>query len=314
MDALPIHEATGAEYASQLPGRMHACGHDGHTAIGLTVARMLHTRRDNFIGTVKFVFQPAEEGMGGAERMIQEGVLENPRPDIALGLHIWNEKPYGTLMVTPGPFMAAGDLFDVRISGKGGHGALPHQTVDTVMAAAQVISALQSIVSRNVAPLQTAVVTVAAIHGGEAFNVIPPHVDLKGTLRSFEPHVRSLLLERFEQIVNGVADAFNCSAEISIQRLTPAVINNPAVTASVQQTARRILPECDLDVTDRTMGSEDMAFFLQEIPGCFFFVGSANPELGLDAGHHHPRFDFDERVLSRSVALMTEAALDLLGR
>jgi amidohydrolase len=240
-------------------------------------------------------------------------VLENPRPDFTLGLHLWNEKPYGTLMATPGPFMAAGDMFDIRIHGKGGHGALPHLAVDPLLAAAQVVTALQSIAARNVPPLETAVLTVAAIHGGEAFNVIPAHVDLKGTLRSFDPQVRALLLDRFEQVVSGVAQALGCQADIQVQRLTPAVINDPVVTARVQAVARRLLPECELDVTERTMGSEDMAFFMQEVPGCFFFVGSANPELGLDAGHHHPRFDFDERALARGAALMTEAALALLS-
>lgn len=308
MDALPITEATGAAYASETPGVMHACGHDGHTAVGLTVARLLHARRNELAGTVKFVFQPGEEGLGGAERMIREGVLADPRPDYALGLHIWNNQPYGWLGIVPGPCMAAGDIFDIRISGKGGHGALPHLAVDPVLAAAQVISALQSIVARNVSPLQTAVVTVAAIHGGEAFNVIPPHVDLKGTLRTFDPQVQETVRERFDQIVNGVAEACGCMAEINLQSLTPAVINDAEATARVQAAARELLPDCELDTGERTMGSEDMAFFLQEVPGCFFFVGSANPEAALDAPHHHPRFDFDERALSRSVALMTAAA------
>jgi len=291
---------------------MHACGHDGHTAIGLAVARLLHARRHEWDGAVKFVFQPAEEGLGGAERMIHEGVLANPRPDFALGLHVWNEKPYGSLVITPGPFMAAGEMFEMRITGKGGHGAQPHLSVDPVLAAAQVISALQSIVARNVPPLQTAVVTVAAIHGGEAFNVIPSHVDLRGTLRSFEPQVRAVLLERFQQVASGVAEALGCQVDLRLTPLTPAVINDPQVTGRVQAVARRLLPECLLETDGRTMGSEDMAFFLQQIPGCFFFVGSANPEQGLDAGHHHPRFDFDERALSRGVALIGEAALSFL--
>jgi len=311
MDALPILEATGAEYASQIPGKMHACGHDGHTAIGLTVARMLHARRTELHGTIKFVFQPAEEGLFGAESMIRDGVLENPRPDFTLGLHLWNEIPYGELMITPGPFMASGEIFDIRIHGKGGHGALPHLAVDPILAAAQVVTALQSVVSRNTSPLETAVVTVAAINGGEAFNVIPPYVDLKGTMRTFDPQVRTQLLERFTQVVDGVTQSLGCQADINVQSLTPAVINDPQVTARVQAVARRLLPECTIHTTARTMGSEDMAFFMCEIPGCFFFVGSANPELGLDAGHHHPRFDFDERALARGAALMTEAALEL---
>lgn len=313
MDALPILEQTGAEYASVNAGVMHACGHDGHTAVGLTVARMLHELRREIAGVVKFVFQPAEEGMNGAERMVKEGVLANPRPDYALGLHLWNVQPYGWLGVTPGPMMAAGDQIDIRITGKGGHGALPHLTLDPVYASAQVITALQSIVARNVHPLKTGVITITSIHGGEAFNVIPGHVDLKGTLRSFEPEVRSLMIERLETVVRSTAAGLGCAAETTVTRLTPAVINDPKVSARVQEAARELLPECELSVTEQTMGSEDMAFFLNEVPGCFFLVGSANAEIGLDAPHHHPRFDFDERALSRSAALLTAAALKFVG-
>ncbi len=310
MDALPILEETGAEYASQTPGIMHACGHDGHTAVGLTVARLLHQHRADLKGTVKLVFQPAEEGLGGAPRMITDGVLENPRPAYALGLHVWNDKPVGWIGVTAGPCMAAGEIFHVRLTGKGGHGASPHLAVDPVVAAAQVVTALQSIVARNVDPLKTGVVTVAAMQAGEAFNVIPSYVDMKGTIRTFDVAVRQLILARFEQVVSGVAQAMGCTAQIDVQPLTPAVVNDPAVAARVQETVRRLLPESDLDTNDRTMGSEDMAYFLQQVPGCFFFIGSANPEKNLNAAHHHPRFDFDEQVLPRAAALMTAALLE----
>lgn len=309
MDALPIQEQTGAGYASQTPGVMHACGHDGHTAVGLTVARLLNAHREDLAGTVKLVFQPAEEGLGGAPRMIDEGILENPRPDLALGLHVWNEKPVGWLGVVPGPVMAAGEIFGITVTGKGGHGAAPHQTIDPVLAAAHIVTALQSIVSRNVAPLETAVVTVAVIRGGEAFNVIPSSVEMKGTIRTFLPEVRQRVIERFRQIVQGTAEALGCQAEIDLQSLTPAVVNDPQITAQVQQVARQLLPDATLDLTDRTMGSEDMAYILQRVPGCFFFIGSANPEKGLDAAHHHPRFDFDERALPHAAALMTAAIL-----
>lgn len=313
MDALPIQEQTAAEYASVNDGVMHACGHDGHVAVGLTVARMLHEMRDDLSGVVKFIFQPAEEGMNGAERMVFEGALENPRPEFALGLHVWNSRPYGWIGVTPGPAMAAGDMIDVRIQGKGGHGAMPHIAVDPVYAAAQVISALQSIVSRNISPMKTGVVSVTSIHGGEAFNVIPSYVDMKGTLRSFEPEVRALLIDRFEKVIKSVAEGLGCSAEVKVTPLTPAVINDPSVALRVQDAARELLPEFTLDVTEQTMGSEDMAFFLNEVPGCFFFVGSSNSEAGLEAPHHHPQFDFDERALARGAALMTAAALKFVG-
>ena len=179
MDALPVSEETGAEYASQNPGKMHACGHDGHVAVGLTAARLLSAHRSELAGNVKFLFQPAEEGRGGAQAVLEAGVLSNPRPDLTLALHIWNEKPLGWVGVVPGPLMAGSEIFHVRITGKGGHGAMPDQTIDPMVAAAQVISALQTIVSRNISPLEAAVVSVTRIWGGETFNVIPPAVELQ---------------------------------------------------------------------------------------------------------------------------------------
>ena len=312
MDALPIQEATGAEYASQTPGTMHACGHDGHTAIGLTVARMLLAHREQIHGTVKLVFQPAEEGEGGAARMVAEGVLENPRPDRCLALHLWNAKPLNWLGITAGPIMAASETFHVKITGRGGHGASPHRAVDPLYAAAQIVTALQSIVSRNVPPMETAVVSVTSFHSGTTFNVIPQTAELQGTIRTFNPEVRQKVLTRFTEIVEGIASALNCTAEIQLESVTPAVINDPEVTARVQEVARRLFPEAEIDPDERTMGSEDMAFMMEDIPGCYFFIGSSNPEKGLDAAHHHPRFDFDEAALSTGAALMTAAVLDLL--
>ena len=313
MDALPINEETGAEYASQNPGVMHACGHDAHTAIGLSVARILHAHRQELSGAVKLVFQPAEEGLGGAEGMIAWGILENPRPQTALGIHLWNNQPAGWLGIANGPTMAAGEIFKVRIIGKGGHGALPHLTSDPVLASAQVITALQSIVSRNVNPLETAVVSVTMAHGGEAFNVIPPEVELQGTIRTFSPEVRKTVLNRFHQVVSQAAEMMGCKAEIQVNSLTPAVINDSQVAKCVQEVARRILPDHKLDTDFHTMGSEDMAFMMQIVPGCYIFVGSANPEKGLNYPHHHPKFDVDEQVLPSAVALMASAAVEFLS-
>jgi len=318
MDALPILEETGAGYASQNAGVMHACGHDGHTAIGLTVARMLNAHKDELAGTVKFVFQPAEEtlgeeGLGGAEMMIRDGVLDAPKPDYALSLHLWNEKPLGWLGVAAGPVMAGAELFRIVITGKGGHGAVPHATIDPMVAAAHVITALQSIVSRNVAPLHTAVVSVTSVHGGTAFNVIPQTVTLEGTIRTFELGVRQKVLERFDEIVRGVAGALGCQVEMEVIRVTPAVINAESVAIRVQQAARRVLPDSNLDMNGYiTMGAEDMAYMLERVPGCYFFVGSANREKGLDYGHHHPKFDVDENALPRAAALMATAVVDFL--
>lgn len=313
MDALPILEETGVEYASQVPGVMHACGHDAHTAIGLTVARMLYGRRDQLAGTIKFVFQPAEEGLGGAERMVKEGVLEDPVPDIALGLHVWNESPLGWLGIGSGPVMAAGEIFQIKIIGKGGHGALPQLAVDPVAAAAQMITALQNIVSRNVPPLDTAVVSACSIHGGDAFNVIPPYVEIKGTIRTFKPEVREMVMRRFYEIVDNVSAAMGCTVEREVHVLTPAVVNDSGVTEIVRTAASKVLPAFMVESECKTMGSEDMAYFLQEVPGCFFFLGSANPEKGMNAPHHHPKFNIDEDVLPRAAALMAAAAVECLG-
>jgi amidohydrolase len=313
MDALPIQEETGAEYASQTTGVMHACGHDGHTAAGLAVARILEAHKDELRGTVKFVFQPAEEGLGGAEAMVADGVLENPKPDLCLSLHLWNEKPVGWIGVTPGPAMSASDRFTVKIHGRGGHGAAPHLGIDPVVAGAQVISALQNIVSRNVAPLESAVVTITSMTGGEAFNVIPETVELRGTIRSFKPEVRELVLKRFRQIAVGVSEAMGCQAEVELRKITPAVFNDPVMAERVRGVAERVLPGSDLDANERTMGSEDMAYMMDDIPGCYFFVGSANHEDGLDAAHHHPKFDFDESALPRAAALMAASVVEFFN-
>ncbi|RPI33250.1 MAG: amidohydrolase [Chloroflexota bacterium] len=313
MDALPIQEETGAEYASETAGVMHACGHDAHTAIGLTLARLLQNYRSELCGTVKLVFQPAEEGLGGAESMVAEGILENPRPDLSLSMHVWNERPVGWIGVANGPVMAAAEIFKVRIKGKGGHGAVPHSTIDPILASAQVISALQSIVSRNVAPLQTAVVSVTTVHGGEAFNVIPPAVELSGTIRTFEPEVRQMVLDRFTQVVNGIASAMGCDAEIELTPLTPAVINNNNIAGKVRDLAADMFPGDTIESNFRTMGSEDMAFMMQDIPGCYVFIGSANEQKGLNAFHHHPRFDIDEEILPKAVALMAASVFKLLS-
>jgi len=318
MDALPVTEGTGAPYASTNPGKMHACGHDGHTAVGLTVAKMLHAHRDQLAGTVKFMFQPAEEGtcgeeIGGNEMMIREGVLDNPKPDLALALHLWNEQPLGWVHVSEGPVMAGAEEFKITVTGKGGHGAIPHQTVDPVLAASQIVTALQSITSRNVAPLHAAVVSVTMIHAGEAFNVIPPEAKMEGTIRTFELDVRETVLRRFEEIVHGVANAMGCTAELKVRRLTPSMINTNEISRKVQESARHTLPDADLDTSSHlTMGAEDMAFTLEKIPGCYFFVGSANNEKNLNYGHHHPKFDFDEAALPRAAALMAGAVADFL--
>lgn len=311
MDALPVQEETEAEYASESPGIMHACGHDGHVAVGLTVARMLAACRESLQGSIKFIFQPAEEGLGGAERMIEAGVLDHPRADVTLALHLWNEKPVGWVGVTSGPLMPAADLFEVRLRGRGGHGALPHQAVDPLFAAAQIVTALQSIVARNVSPLDSAVVSVCRMRAGEAFNVIPQFAELAGTFRTYQPEIRQKVIDRFHDIVQGVARGMGCSAEVDIRRMTPAVINDARFAEAVRQAASETLPGISIEANYQTMVSEDMAFLMEQVPGCYFLVGSARPEGGY--AHHHPRFDIDESVLPAAAALMAAAAVRVLS-
>ncbi|MBE9076467.1 amidohydrolase [Romeria aff. gracilis LEGE 07310] len=304
MDALPVQELNQVPYRSQHEGKMHACGHDGHVTIALGTARYLMQNRDRFRGTVKIIFQPAEEGPGGAKPMIEAGVLQNPAVDAIIGLHLWNNLPLGTVGVRSGPLMAATEFFHCTIQGQGGHGAIPHQTVDSVVVGAQVVNALQTIVSRNIDPLKSAVVTIGQFNAGTAVNVIADSARLSGTVRYYDRDYATLIPQRIEQIIAGVCQAHGASYELDYQRLYPPVVNHPeladlvrSVALSVVETPVGIVPEC------QTMGGEDMAFFLESVPGCYFFLGSANVGRGLAYPHHHPRFDFDETALGVGVEL-----------
>lgn len=304
MDALPIQEENQVPYRSQHDGVMHACGHDGHTAIALGTAHYLTHHRDTFAGTVKLIFQPAEEGPGGAKPMIEAGVLSNPDVDAIVGLHLWNNLPLGTVGVRSGPLMAAVELFRCKIRGRGGHGAMPHQTVDSILVSAQVINALQAIVARNVNPLEAAVVTVGELHAGSAMNVIADAAQMSGTVRYFDPALEKLISERVEQVIAGVCQSQGATYDLDYWQLYPPVINDEQMTQLVQSVAETVVetpagvvPEC------QTMGGEDMSFFLQAVPGCYFFLGSANPTRDLAYPHHHPRFDFDEAALGMGVEM-----------
>ncbi len=314
MDALPIQEENIISYKSQIDGLMHACGHDGHVAIALGTAYYLWQHRSELKGTVKIIFQPAEEGPGGAKPMIEAGVLENPKVDAIIGLHVWNNLPLGTVGVRSGALMAAVEFFHCQILGRGGHGAMPHQTVDALLVAAQVVNALQTIVSRNVDPLDAAVVTVGEFHAGTTTNVIADTARISGTVRYFNPALGNLLPQRIEQIIAGVCQSMGAKYELNYQKLYPPVINDPAIaelvrsaSVNVIETPAGIVPEC------QTMGGEDMSFFLQEVPGCYFFLGSANPDLDLAYPHHHPRFNFDETVLSAGVEIFARCVEKFTG-
>ena len=314
MDALPIQEANEVDYRSQHDGKMHACGHDGHTAIALGTAYYLQQHRDLWQGTVKIIFQPAEEGPGGAKPMIEAGVLQNPDVDAIIGLHLWNNLPLGTVGVRPGALMAAVECFRLEIIGKGGHGAMPDQTVDSIVVASQIVNALQTIVSRNVKPLDAAVVTVGEFHAGTALNVIADTANLSGTIRYFNPQLEILIGDRLEAIIAGICKMHDAQYKLNHWQLYPPTINDKAIAELVRSVAMEVVetpmgvvPEC------QTMGGEDMSFFLNEVPGCYFFLGSANPEKELAYPHHHPRFDFDEAALSMGVEMFVRCVEKFLG-
>ncbi len=307
MDALPIATEINTEYASQTPGVMHACGHDGHTAVALGVARMFAAHRDQMKGRIKFVFQPAEEIGSGARAMKADGVLQNPRPDVSLGLHLWNEMPVGELGVASGPVMAGSGDFEITIAGKGGHGAAPHMAVDPVVCAAQVVLGFQTIVARTLDPLDTAVLSVTRLHTGTANNIIPQTAVMSGTFRFFKHTVAETIQRRMREIVDGVCAAMNCTAQVQIKLTTEPVANADEVAASVRRVFEGLGVSSEHFHNYRTMGSEDVGEFMTDIPGMFFFVGSANPERGLTYPHHHPRFDFDEAALPLSAGLLAAA-------
>ena len=315
MDALPIVEENAVDYKSQNEGVMHACGHDAHTAMLLGLARVLSDRRAELRGTVKLLFQPAEElPPGGAIGMIEAGVLDDPPVDAVFGLHVSQEDPVGQIHVVAGPALAAADRFSIHIQAKGGHGAAPHECVDPIAVGAQIVSALQTLVSREVDPVQSAVVSVCTFHAGKAFNVIPDTAEMGGTVRTFSPEVRDLLEERIGALAKSIGAAMRAEVETTYTRGYPATVNDEAMTELVREAARQVVGEDRLKVATPQMGAEDFSYFLLERPGCFFFVGSKNEDKGLVWGHHHPRFDIDEECMSAGIGTMAATVLNYLNQ
>mgnify|MGYP005835762039 CR=1 FL=1 len=311
MDALPILEEIDKDYVSVNKGVMHACGHDGHTAIALGVAKLLSGKRDRLKGRVKFVFQPAEEIAGGAVAMKEDGVLENPRPDVTLGLHLWNNMPVGTFGVADGPVMAGSGDFEVTITGKGGHGASPHLALDPVVCAAQIVMAFQTIVSRSLDPIDTAVISVTRINGGTANNVIPSSATMSGTIRFFKAEVADMLRRRMTEVVEGVCAAMGCQGSINIRLMTEPVSNHPEPASHVRSVIAGLGYGEDTFYNERTMGAEDVGVMMKDIPGMFLFLGSGNEAKGLNYPHHHPLFDFDdEAALPLGVAVLSAAVAE----
>ena len=309
MDALPITEETEHDFRSTVPGRMHACGHDAHVAIGLAVAERLARTRGEWAGTVKYVFQPAEEGGGGALRMVKEGVLEGV--DAALGLHVWLGMPLGTVGVVDGPQMAGSRDVRLTVRGRGGHGSLPHETVDAVYVASQIVVALQGIVARNVSPLDTAVVSIGSFHAGTAPNVIADRAELTGTLRAFRSETDALLCRRVREVATGVAAALGATCEVDFgEKYYPPTVNDPALAALVREVAAAVVgaPQVYSGDEVRTTGAEDFAEFAGRVPGCYFFVGARDEASGAVHPHHSPRFDLSENALPIAVEVMERAA------
>lgn len=310
IDALPIDEANDVPYRSTVRGAMHACGHDGHTSIVLALATILARHRDSLTGEIRFLFQHAEElAPGGAEELVQAGVLDGANE--VIGLHLWASMPVGRIGLISGPAMAAPDTFQCTITGKGGHAAMPHDTVDPIVVGAQVVSALQHVVSRMVDPLDPAVLSVTQFIAGSAFNVIPNSAYLSGTVRTFDAQLRQLIPERMDQLIRGITEGFGATYDFSYELGYRPVVNDPALTERLAGVVARTFGDHVLDPMRPSMGGEDFSAYQQRVPGVFAFVGAGNVDAGITFPHHHPRFDIDERSLDVGLRYLLAATLEL---
>jgi len=310
MDALPLKEEGDRDYISENPEACHACAHDGHMAILMGVAQLLTERKDKFQGKVVFLFQPSEERIpGGAKRMIEEGALQGV--DAVFGLHLWQLLPTGTIGIVKGAMMAAPDKFSITVIGKGGHGSMPQETVDPILVASHLVANLQSIVSRNVDPLKSAVVSLGTIEGGTIYNIIPCEVSMTGTVRAFDPELREFMEKKAKEIAEGTCQTFGAKCEYEYERGYPPLINHGPLTDLVTEVAKKTLGKESIKDIDPVMGGEDFAYFLQEVPGAFLFFGMGD---GMKFPHHHPGFDMDERALPQATLLMSSLALEYLSK
>jgi len=309
MDALPLKEDTGLAFASEHDGVMHACGHDSHMTMVLGAATVLNKIKNELNGTIKFLFQPAEEGPGGAKPMIDAGVMDNPKVDYSIGCHVWPQLPEGTIGVRSGPFLAAMDRFDLKIIGKGGHGAMPHLCVDALEVGTQVVNALQRIVSRHMDPMEPTVVTVGSFHAGTAFNIIPGEAQLSGTTRTFDQKFWESSQQRVEKIIRGVCESMGADFELNYAFAYPPTINDEFMAEVVSRCAAMVVGKENIREPAKTMGGEDFSFYAQKSKGCFFFLG-----VGREGGApvHHPEFDFKEELMLLGVETYCRIALELL--
>ena len=312
IDALPITEENDFEFASANPGAMHACGHDGHTAMLLGAAKILSGVRESIDGEVRFVFQHAEElSPGGAEELVERGVMDGV--DAVVGIHLWSQMPVGKVGVTHGPMMAAPDIFRVTVRGKGGHAAFPHQVVDSIAVGAQVVTNLQHVVSRETDPIDNVVLSVARFQGGTTHNVIPGAVEMEGTVRTLDPEIRERMPETMERVIKGITEAHGADYEFSYERGYKPVINDEGLTREIEETAREVVGEANVEIMPPSMGGEDFSAYGQRAPSAFYLVGAGNEGRGITAPHHHPRFDIDEDALAIGIKMHLAAALRLLG-
>lgn len=311
IDALPIQEETGLPFASQHPGVMHACGHDGHTAILLGAARALIEAKVSFAGRIKLIFQHAEEVVpGGALELVKAGVLEDV--DAIFGLHLWQNTKLGTVETCAGPIMAGSDSFSIAIQGSGGHGSMPHLTVDPIVVASHFVTQLQTVVSRSLDPIYPAVISVGQIHAGDTYNIIPDTAQLQGTVRYFHPDVQAVIPGLLERLAHGVCASFGAKAVCEYTKGDPSVINDPRMNAIVERVAHSVVGETMVRPAVPSMAGEDFSYYLQHVPGAYFFLG-----IGGDAaqyGHHHPRFTIDESMLPVGSELLAGIALTYLAQ
>ena len=311
---MPIHELNDVEYRSVNDGVMHACGHDGHMAILLGTASVLSGMRDKLHGRVKFVFQPAEESLGGAGFMIEDGVLDNPKVDAAFGLHLISMLPLGYVGWKSGPIMASMDPFTITMKGKGGHSSIPEGGIDAIQMSASVITALQGIVTKEISPMTPVVIHVGTIKGGDAPNVIAETVVMEGTVRTLDTLVQQTIPERMERIISGIAGSMGGSYELDYKKGYPGTVNDAAMTQIVHDIAVQVAGEDFVLEVPSAMISEDMSFYLREVPGSYFYVGAGNVEKGLSQPHHNARFDFDEQALVMGARMMCSLAISYLER
>lgn len=313
IDALPIQDEIDQPYRSQIAGRCHACGHDGHTAMLLGLARVFTALRSELPGTIRLLFQPSEERFpGGAHLLIADGALDGV--DAVLGAHLWQPVPVGEIGIAHGPLMASPGEFAITVQGRGGHGSMPHQTIDPIYVGAQLVVALRSIVGNDISSNDRAVISFGAFQAGEVFNIIPDTATLKGTIRIFSTEVRDRILERFHQICKGVCLAAGADYSLYTNFGFPAVINHPAVSAVLAESGREALGEEGVRIIDPVMGGEDFSRYQEVVPGAFVFIGAGNESKGIVYPQHHPKYDIDEAALSHGVAVMGLAALKLLHK